>query len=156
MDKVYAILFISILFNIINAQEPYYDMHQNKVIIEYKYSDLNRDKSSILLSVNYFASNAFVKGSSAVDYIDPDKGIMILKGRTNETGYTSRFNLTIRWRDNELKYTISDIVLTMMNIDTPISDEKQIKPNIKTLKKINKYVKDNIESAMNTNLSDDW
>jgi hypothetical protein len=160
MKSIALFLMITLICSNTYAQDPYYDADQKKVLIEKKYTELGKSKDVLLDHVQYFASNTFVRGSSAIDYIDEQKGLMILKAKIIEGSYTYTFNVILRWRDNELKYTITDIVLSLsmsgFNTDTHVNSESQIKPNRKPLAKINKSIQDQIEKALNTSISDDW
>lgn len=139
------------------AQEHKFDEASKRVIIEKKYTDLGKSKDQLYDHLQLFASSAFKGGTAAVDMNDGDKGIMITRGSINHAGYLVKFNIIIRYRDNDMKYTLTDITIDPRSIPEYVLDkENMIKSNRKLLIQIQNTVEDNLKKALSSNVSDDW
>jgi hypothetical protein len=162
MKTLRLITYLLLITGSASAQEILYDSIQQRIIIEEKWTGLGKTKEELHNAVKYFASNTFKGGSMAVDMVDPDQGIMITRGLLRDAGFDKQFNLIIRWREGEMKYTVTDIVFlskmesTFFDQNTYLNKEKQIKPNRKALMKIGTNVHEQLQNALKADLKDDW
>jgi hypothetical protein len=160
--KILIISLISALsVQISMAQTIYFDEAKSRVVVDHKMTDLGKTKEEIYTSLKYFVSQMFQGGSAVIDLDDYDKGLIITRATYSAPAFpTYDFNIILKYRDNELMYTMSDIStrssLYGANIVSVMDKEKDLKWNRKNIMRIAFDIKDGINSSLNQSLSDDW
>jgi hypothetical protein len=143
------------------AQTIYFDAEKSRVVVEQKMTDLGKSKQEIYNSLKYFISNRFKGGSNVIDLDDYEKGIIITRATFSAVAFpTYDFNLIIRFRDNELMWTMTDIFNPnefVMGKQTKILDtEKDLQYNKRNMMRIAFEIRDGINNGLSKSFSEDW
>jgi hypothetical protein len=161
MKSIVLSVILSLSMAAASSQTIYFDQEKKRAVVEQKNTDLGKSKEEIHAALKYFISSSFKNGSAVIDLEDYDKGLIVTRGTYSAPAFpTYKFNLILRFRDNECMWTMTDIATSTFlfgaeSIDM-IDKESQMNANKKNIMRIAFAIRDGINSSMSQSLSEDW